>query len=170
MLAGAWWTRFCGHPSLFVGRTRGPFTHYKYSTNWVNIIIKIICRKVCHRPHSSTSTPTWLRSRGTTTRTRTTGRWPCGRWGGSWSTLTSCLLKRRKLWRYLFTNDTFLRNMNEVLWNMSKCALFHDQVEEKQECMHWSNFKSKHHSLTLGVIAIFSQWSQLFFYSSFMNC
>ena len=56
----------------------------------------------------------------------------------------------------------FLWNMNEVLWNMSKCAPFRDQVEQKQECIHSSDFKSKHHSLTLSVIAIFPQESHFF--------
>ena len=55
-----------------------------------------------------------------------------------------------------------LWNMNEVLWNMSKCAPFRDQVEQKQECIHSSDFKSKHHSLTLSVIAIFPQESHFF--------
>ena len=43
-------------------------------------------RKAFRNRSSSTSTPTWLPSRGTTTPTPTMGRWPCGRWGGSWLT------------------------------------------------------------------------------------
>ena len=73
----------CSNPTVPLGRTRGKKCYYLFLTNpALNFD-----RKAFRNRSSSTSTPTWLPSRGTTTPTPTMGRWPCGRWGESWSTL-----------------------------------------------------------------------------------